>query len=83
MNNIYTCSRYLVFFSPFDVFYKLCTFTPILIAIQTLNEFSRAKKALSGVTMAATLYPTWSLFAIALVGMFKGRLWSFSPEELS
>ena len=37
----------------------------------TIHEFARAKKVLSGVTMAAALYPN-SLVAMAIVGMFKG-----------
>lgn len=43
----------------------------------TIHEFARAKKVLSGVTMAAALYPN-SLVAMAIVGMFKG-----SPVPIS
>ena len=66
------CCRYLIYFSPFDVFYYLCAATPVRLMLLTIHEFARAKKVLSGVTMAAALYPN-SLVAMAIVGMFKGR----------
>ena len=65
------CCRYLIYFSPFDVFYYLCAATPVRLMLLTIHEFARAKKVMSGVTMAAALYPN-SLVAMAIVGMFKG-----------
>ena len=69
---LHLCSRYLIYFCPFDVFYYLCAATPVRLMLLTIHEFARAKKVLSGVTMAAALYPN-SLVAMAIVGMFKGR----------
>ena len=66
----HTC-RYLVFFSPLDVCVYLCSATPVQLALHTVEEVGRAKKILSGVTMASTLYPH-SILAMAIVGMLKG-----------
>jgi len=63
---------YLIYFSPFDVFYYLCAATPVQLILHTIEEFARAKKVLSGVVMAMTLYPN-SMVAMAIVGMFKGN----------
>ena len=63
--------RYLVFFSPLDICYGLCHFIPVNLALWVVKELARAKKAYSGVTMAAVVYPD-SLLAMAVVGMLKG-----------
>ena len=68
---LHLCSRYLIYFCPFDVFYYLCAATPVRLTLLAVHEFARAKKVLSGVTMAAALYPN-SLVAMAIVGMLKG-----------
>ena len=64
-------TRYLVFFSPLDVFFALCHFTPLNLLLWIVKELSRAKKVYSGVVMAAGYYSN-SLLAMAVVGMLKG-----------
>ena len=66
-------SRYIVFLSPHDIGYSLCLTTPIQLILYMIEEFARAKKVFSGVTMAAAVYPK-SLLAMAVVGMLKGEL---------
>ena len=60
-----------MFFSPIDVFFALCHFTPLNLLLWILKELSRAKKVYSGVVMAAGVYPD-SLLAMVVVGMLKG-----------
>ena len=73
-------SRYIVFLSPHDIGYSLCLTTPIQLILYMIEEFARAKKVFSGVTMAAAVYPK-SLLAMAVVGMLKGELGlSLSPS---
>lgn len=62
--------RYLVFFSPLDVFVYLCALWPLELLLTVVEEFGRAKKLLSGVGMAHALYPS-SVFAMAIAGMLK------------
>ena len=71
-------SRYIVFLSPHDIGYSLCLTTPIQLILYMIEEFARAKKVFSGVTMAAAVYPK-SLLAMAVVGMLKGDL-GLSPS---
>ena len=71
-------SRYIVFLSPHDIGYSLCLTTPIQLILYMIEEFARAKKVFSGITMAAAVYPK-SLLAMAVVGMLKGDL-GLSPS---
>lgn len=66
--------RYFIFFSPLDICYVLCAATPVQLLLYTVEEFGRAKKVLSGVTMASELYPQ-SMVAMAIVGMLKGMMY--------
>ena len=68
---IHLSLRYIVFLSPYDIGYALCLATPIQLILYIIEEFGRAKKVYSGVTMAAGVYPK-SLLAMAVVGMLKG-----------
>ena len=62
-----------MFFSPKDVCYGFCHFIPVNLALWIVKELATAKKVFSGVTMAAEIYPT-SILAMAVVGMFKGKM---------
>ncbi|CAD6197363.1 unnamed protein product [Caenorhabditis auriculariae] len=62
---------YLVFYSPFDVVYKLVKLTPIRVVISIIKEVQRAHKISHGVSYAARLYPESYLVQI-LVGVSKG-----------
>ena len=66
-----TTTRYLVFFSPFDIFYKLVKFLPIKIVISCCKELVRCRKIYDGVNHAMHLYPN-SYVIIVLVGAVKG-----------
>jgi hypothetical protein len=63
---------YLVFYSPFDVIYKLCKFLPIKILLAAMKEVTRCKKVHDGVVHAAKLYPNGYLI-MAIVGTIKGN----------
>lgn len=65
--------RYLIFFSPLDLFYLLTLLTPLRLVLLLVKELARAKKIFAGVTLATSVYPQ-SLLAMAIVGMFKGEL---------
>uniref|UniRef100_A0AC35U7N3 Trimeric intracellular cation channel type B n=1 Tax=Rhabditophanes sp. KR3021 TaxID=114890 RepID=A0AC35U7N3_9BILA len=62
---------YLVFYSPFDVVYKVAKFTPIKLLLSIAKEIQRAYKVSHGVTYAAKLYPNAYLVHI-MVGTAKG-----------
>lgn len=62
---------YLVFYSPFDIVYKLSKLLPIKVILCVLKEFQRAYKVAHGVAHAAKLYPN-SLLIHIIVGTAKG-----------
>lgn len=62
---------YLVFFSPFDVFYKFAKFLPVKIVLSVLKEVIRVRKVYEGVAHALHIYPD-SYVIIVLVGCIKG-----------
>ena len=61
----------MVFFSPFDIFYKLVKFTPIKIVLYASKELQRSRKIYDGVGHALHLYPN-AYIIIVLVGALKG-----------
>uniref|UniRef100_A0A914Y2Q0 Trimeric intracellular cation channel type 1B.1 n=1 Tax=Panagrolaimus superbus TaxID=310955 RepID=A0A914Y2Q0_9BILA len=62
---------YLIFYSPFDVVYKLTKITPIKIVLSVMKEILRAYKIHHGVAYAAKLYPNAYLIHV-IVGTVKG-----------
>ncbi len=60
-----------MFFSPFDVFYKLVKFLPIKIALSVMKEVVRVRKVYDGVAHALHVYPN-SYVIIILCGALKG-----------
>jgi hypothetical protein len=61
----------LVFFSPFDVFYKFIKFTPVKVVISVMKEVLRVRKVYDGVAHALHIYPN-SYVIVVLVGCMKG-----------
>lgn len=62
---------YLVFFSPFDIFYKFVKLLPVKIVLSVLKEVLRARKIYEGVAHALHIYPN-SYVIIVSVGCLKG-----------
>lgn len=65
--------RYLIFYSPFDIVYKICKFLPIKIVIAMMKEVIRCKKINDGVGHAAHLYPN-SYLIMVIIGTVKGEV---------
>ncbi|CAJ0951520.1 unnamed protein product, partial [Mesorhabditis belari] len=66
-----TAIWYLVFYSPFDIFYRVSTFFPIKLVLSVLKEAQRAYKVSHGVAHACRVYPE-SYLVQAMVGISKG-----------
>ncbi|XP_029408999.2 trimeric intracellular cation channel type 1B.1 [Bactrocera dorsalis] len=63
---------YLVFYTPFDIGYKIGKFLPIKVVASAMKEIYRAKKVYDGVSHAAKLYPNaWIIMII--IGTLKGN----------
>lgn len=62
---------YLVFYSPFDVIYKLSKFLPLKVALYILKETQRVYKIHQGVAYAVKLYPNAFLIHM-IIGTAKG-----------
>lgn len=63
---------YLMFYSPFDVFYKLCNLLPAKLGVACMKELYRCHKIHQGVMHASKIYPS-SYFIIVLIGTVKGN----------
>lgn len=62
----------MVFYTPFDIGYKIGKFLPIKLVASAMKEIYRAKKVYDGVTHAAKLYPNaWIIMII--IGTIKGN----------
>lgn len=66
-----TVCWYLVFFSPFDMFYKFVKLLPVKIVLSVMKELLRARKVYDGVAHALHIYPNSYVIVIA-VGCMKG-----------
>ncbi|VDN55623.1 unnamed protein product [Dracunculus medinensis] len=62
---------YLVFYSPFDLIYKISKILPIKVVLCVMKEIFRTYKVAHGVSHAAKLYPN-SYIIHVLVGIAKG-----------
>ncbi|XP_041358596.1 trimeric intracellular cation channel type 1B.1-like [Gigantopelta aegis] len=62
---------YLVFYSPFDIVYKLAKKLPFKATLSVLKEVQRAHKVYHGVLQTAKIYPS-SYFIIVTIGTLKG-----------
>ncbi|KAI5693055.1 hypothetical protein M8J75_006842 [Diaphorina citri] len=65
-------SRYVVFYTPFDIGYKASKFLPVKILFSGMKEIYRCKKIHDGVTHAAKLYPSAYIIMI-IIGTLKGN----------
>uniref|UniRef100_A0A1L8DDN2 Putative tric channel n=2 Tax=Nyssomyia neivai TaxID=330878 RepID=A0A1L8DDN2_9DIPT len=63
---------YIVFYTPFDIGYKVGKFLPVKIVASAMKEIYRAKKIHDGVAHAAKLYPNAFIIMI-LIGTLKGN----------
>ncbi|KAI6227824.1 hypothetical protein M3Y95_00557400 [Aphelenchoides besseyi] len=66
-----TAVWYLVFYSPFDLFYKITKLFPVKIILSILKEIQRTYKIHHGVAYASKLYPN-SYVIHVVVGTAKG-----------
>ena len=72
VNNLFiNLNRYLVFYSPFDIFYKLVKFLPIKTILCALKETQRTRKIYEGVNHAMHAVPNGYII-IVLIGSIKG-----------
>ncbi|XP_026763217.1 trimeric intracellular cation channel type 1B.1 [Galleria mellonella] len=67
-----TVTWYVVFYTPFDVGYKVAKFLPVKVVASAMKEIYRAKKVYDGVTHAAKLYPNAYVIMI-IIGTLKGN----------
>lgn len=64
--------RYVIFYTPLDIGYKIAKFLPVKIVCSAMKEIYRCKKVYDGVTHAAKLYPNAYLIMI-IIGTLKGN----------
>ncbi|XP_047514109.1 trimeric intracellular cation channel type 1B.1 [Pieris napi] len=67
-----TITWYLVFYTPFDVGYKVAKFLPVKVTAAAMKEIYRAKKVYDGVSHAAKLYPN-AYIIMVVIGTIKGN----------
>lgn len=72
-----TAVWYVIFYSPFDLVYKLTKFLPCKLGIVIMKEITRCKKISDGVNHAAQLYPN-SFLIMTIIGTVKGNGSSFA-----
>lgn len=76
MNSVYDLFfyfiRYVVFYTPMDLGYKLAKFLPVKLVFSAMKEIYRCKKVYDGITHAAKLYPNAYLIMI-IIGTLKGN----------
>ncbi|KAK3579158.1 hypothetical protein CHS0354_022181 [Potamilus streckersoni] len=66
-----TAVWYLIFYSPFDIVYKVVRLLPCKIGIVCLKEVQRASKVYQAVSHTAKLYPNGYLIMV-IIGTVKG-----------
>ena len=64
--------RYVMFYLPFDIGYKVFKFLPVKVACAAMKEVYRAKKVHDGVSHAAKMFPNAYLVMI-VIGAVKGN----------
>ena len=63
---------YCMFYSPFDITYKVAKFLPVKVVLASMKEVYRAKKVYDGVSHAWKLFPNaWIILVIT--GVIKGN----------
>ncbi|GIY44349.1 trimeric intracellular cation channel type 1B.1 [Caerostris darwini] len=67
-----TAAWYVIFYTPFDIGYKIFKFLPIKLVLALMKEVIRCKKVHDGVVHAAKIYPNSYLIMI-IIGTLKGN----------
>ncbi|KFD58616.1 hypothetical protein M514_00309 [Trichuris suis] len=62
---------YLIFYSPFDICYRMIKFFPVKLLVTMAKEVQRTNKVYSGVVHVMKLYPN-SYLVMVLIGTAKG-----------
>ena len=69
---IATLVWYCIFYTPFDIGYKLAKFLPVKVVIAAMKEIYRCKKVYDGVTHAAKIFPQ-GVLPMVVIGTLKGN----------
>lgn len=67
-----TMAWYLIFYSPFDIVYRLCNFMLIKVLLNCMNEVHNCKAIYQGIVHASKIFPD-SYVVMALIGIVKGN----------
>jgi trimeric intracellular cation channel len=63
--------RYAIYYSPFDIVYKLCKFAPFRLVLHAADQLHVAHKVHHGVNYALKHYPEAYVVA-GVIGVVKG-----------
>lgn len=63
---------YLIFYSPFDVAFKLCNFLPIKLTLYCADEIHNCKVIYQGITHSSRVFPD-SYFVMLIIGIVRGN----------
>ncbi|KAB7504219.1 Trimeric intracellular cation channel type B-B [Armadillidium nasatum] len=63
---------YVIFYSPFDIGYKIAKFLPMKVLAAAMKEVYRVKKINDGVTHAAKIFPNGYVIML-IIGTIKGN----------
>lgn len=63
---------YLIFYSPFDIVYRLCSFMPIKIILYCMHEINNCKAIYQGIIHASKIFPD-SYVIMGIIGVVKGN----------
>lgn len=64
--------RYLIFYTPIDIGYKIAKFLPVKVVCSAMKEIYRCKKVYDGVSHAAKIYPN-AYIIMVIIGTLKGN----------
>lgn len=67
-----TAIWYAIFYSPFDIVYRLCNFMPIKIGLHLMFEINNCKAIYQGILHASKVFPD-SYVVMAIIGIVKGN----------
>lgn len=63
---------YLIFYSPFDIVFRICNFVPVKIILNCMNEIHNCKAIYQGIIHTAKIFPD-SYFIMTFIGVVKGN----------
>jgi len=67
-----TAVWYVIFYSPFDIGYKICKLLPVKVLLAAMKEVYRVKKINDGVTHAAKVFAN-GYVTMVIIGTIKGN----------